>query len=67
MCVYTHTHTHTHTHMSFPGGSDGEASACVAGDPGSSPRLGRLPGYARACMLSRFSHVRPLVTPWTVA
>ena len=28
----------------FPGGSDGEASACNAGDPGSIPGLGRSPG-----------------------
>ena len=28
----------------FPGGSDGEASACNAGDPGSIPRGGRSPG-----------------------
>ena len=28
----------------FPGGSDGEASACSAGDPGSIPGLGRSPG-----------------------
>ena len=27
----------------FPGGSDGEASACSAGDPGSIPGLGRSP------------------------
>ena len=30
--------------MSFPGGSDGKASACNAGDPGSIPGLGRSPG-----------------------
>ena len=30
--------------MSFPGGSDGEASACNAGDPGLIPGLGRSPG-----------------------
>ena len=29
---------------SFPGGSDGKASACKAGDPGSIPGLGRPPG-----------------------
>ena len=29
---------------SFPGGSDGKASACNAGDPGSIPGLGRSPG-----------------------
>ena len=29
---------------SFPGGSDGKASACNAGDPGLIPGLGRSPG-----------------------
>ena len=28
----------------FPGGSDGQESACNAGDPGSVPGLGRSPG-----------------------
>ena len=28
----------------FPGSSDGKASACNAGDPGSIPGLGRFPG-----------------------
>ena len=28
----------------FPGGSDGEVSACSAGDPGLIPGLGRFPG-----------------------
>ena len=30
--------------LCFPGGSDGKASACNAGDPGSIPGLGRSPG-----------------------
>ena len=30
--------------MGFPGGSDGKASACYAGDPGSIPGLGKFPG-----------------------
>ena len=30
--------------LGFPGGSDGKASACSAGDPGSIPGLGRSPG-----------------------
>ena len=30
--------------LSFPGGSDGKASACDAGDLGSIPGLGRSPG-----------------------
>ena len=29
--------------MGFPGGSDGKESACNAGDPGSTPGLGRSP------------------------
>ena len=28
----------------FPGGSDGKASACNVGDPGSIPGLGKSPG-----------------------
>ena len=28
--------------LGFPGGSDGQESACSAGDPGSTPGLGRL-------------------------
>ena len=30
--------------MDFPGGSNGKASACNAGDPGLSPGSGRSPG-----------------------
>ena len=30
--------------LGFPGGSDGKASACNAGDPGSIPGSGRSPG-----------------------
>ena len=30
--------------VGFPGGSDGKESACNAGDPGSIPESGRLPG-----------------------
>ena len=33
-----------HIHWGFPGGSDGKASACNVGDPGSIPGLGRSPG-----------------------
>ena len=31
-------------HWGFPGSSDGKASACNAGDPGSIPGSGRSPG-----------------------
>ena len=30
--------------MGFPGGSEGKASACNAGDPSSIPQSGRFPG-----------------------
>ena len=30
-------------YMGFPGGSEGKASVCSAGDPGSIPRSGRSP------------------------
>ena len=33
-----------HIQMGFPGGSDGKASACSVGDPGSIPGLGRSAG-----------------------
>ena len=31
-------------YMGFPDGSDSKESACIAGDPGSVPGLGRYPG-----------------------
>ena len=39
--AFLHTFTHT---LYFPGGSDGKASACNAGDPGLIPGSGRSPG-----------------------
>ena len=41
--VYNYLKNHSLT-MGFPGGSDGKASACSAGDLGSIPGLGRFPG-----------------------
>ena len=41
--VYNYLKNHSLT-MGFPGGSDGKASACSAGDLGSIPGLGRSPG-----------------------
>ena len=35
----------------LPGGSDGKASACNAGDPGSTPGLGRSPGGGHGNLL----------------
>ena len=37
--------------MGFPGGSDGNESACSAGDPCLIPRLGRSPGEGHSCPL----------------
>ena len=42
--------------MGFPGDSDGKESACNAGDPGSTPRLGTSPGEGI---------VYPLQNSWT--
>ena len=38
------THAHINMLPVFPGGSDGQVSACNMGDPGSMPGLGRSPG-----------------------
>ena len=37
--------------LDFPGGSDGKASACNAGNLGSIPRLGRCPGEGHGNLL----------------
>ena len=37
--------------MSFSGGSDGQESACKAGDPGSIPGSGRAPGEENVTLL----------------
>ena len=39
------------TQISFPGGSEVKASACIAGDLGSIPGLGRFPGEGNGCPL----------------
>ena len=39
MCVYAFLHIY----MGFPGSSAGKESTCNAGDPGSTPGLGRFP------------------------
>ena len=52
--MYIHTHTHYFTyviymHMGFSGYSDGEESACNAGDLGSIPGWGRFPMEGNGC------------------
>ena len=47
--------------FSFPAGSDGKASACNVGDPGSIPGLGRSPGKEMATHSSTLAWR----IPWT--
>ena len=44
----------------FPGGSDGKASVYNAGDPGSSPGLGRSPGEGKGNPLQYYCLENPL-------
>ena len=44
----------------FPGGSDGEESACNAGDPGSIPGSGRSPGEGNGNSITLACRI-----PWT--
>ena len=48
------------THF-FPGDSDGKASACNTGDPGSIPESGRSPGEKMAT----YSSILAWKIPWT--
>ena len=44
----------------FPGGSDGKASACNAGDPGLIPGSGRSPVEGNGNLLQRFCLENPM-------
>ena len=44
----------------FPGGSDGKASACNVGDPGSIPGWGRCPGAENGNPLQYFCLENPM-------
>ena len=46
--------------MDFPGGSDGKASVYNAGDPGSSPGLGRSPGGGNGNPLQYYCLENPM-------
>ena len=46
--------------MGFPEGSDGEESACNAGDPGSIPGPGRCPGEGNGNTLQNFYLGNPM-------
>ena len=43
-----------HSLLGFPGGSEGKASACNVGDPGSIPGSGRSPGEGNGNPLQYF-------------
>ena len=47
ICIHIHIHILKYM-WGFPGGSDGKASACNAGDLGLIPGLGRSPGEEMA-------------------
>ena len=48
------------TDLGFPGGSDGKASACNVGDPGSIPRSGRSPGEGNGIPLQHSCLENPM-------
>ena len=48
------------TSLCFPGGSDGKASACNVGDPGSIPGSGRSPGEGNGNPLQHSCLENPL-------
>ena len=50
----------TSRYIDFPGGSDGEASVYNAGDPGSSPGLGRSPGEGNGNPLQYYRLENPM-------
>ena len=50
----------TRPHLGFPGGSDGKASVCNAGDPGSVPGLGRSPGEGNGSPLQHSCLENPM-------
>ena len=52
--------------MGFPGGSDGKAFACSAGDPGSIPGLRRSPGEGNRLPTPVFwpGEFHELYSPW---
>ena len=50
--------------ISFEGGSDGEESACNAGDLGSVPGLGRFPGEGNGDPLQYSCLENPTDRPW---
>ena len=50
--------------MGFPGGSDGNESACNAGDLSLIPRLGRSPGEGKGYPLQYSGLENSMDSPW---
>ena len=50
--------------MGFPGGSEGKASACNVGDPGSVPGSGRSPGEGNGNLLQYACLENPTDGAW---
>ena len=51
--------------IGFPGGSEGKGSACIAGDPGLIPGLGRSPGGGHGNLLQYSCLENPMDRgPW---
>ena len=48
----------------FPGGSEGKASACNVGDPGSIPGSGRSPGEGNGNLLQHSCLENPMDGAW---
>ena len=44
MCETVYIYIHIYLYRGFPGGSNGKESACIVGDLGLIPLLGRSPG-----------------------
>ena len=60
VCVCVCVYTHIYTYMDFPGGLEGKASACNAGDPGSIPGLGRSLGEGNGNPLQYYCLENPM-------
>ena len=62
-CVFltrTHLGGNPEHEGGFPGGSDGKASVCNAGDPGSIPGLGRSTGEGNGSPLQYYGQENPM-------
>ena len=66
MSLVTSIHPYIHPYTIFPCGSDGKASACNAGDPGSIPGLGRSPERSPGSFLEKETATHSSTLAWRV-